>query len=427
MASAQRDPVRGSVHDQKDDSLLAIKDWLIRNPRVARPEAYSDPLHPVARERGITQEEVDDAPSIAAASPLPVDLILDERADHAATQRLSDPKVVQGGDVREGKLAGGTLLLRMLACAVLLFAVVVVALTVFLSGRQSDLFGAWSRLKDWSSYELHTVLPANDAGTISERSEANIQGSTPSVAQGGAQSSPAAAKPSGVQHQSDAMPEDLGPVQRTIHDSWNRSKEWFAYAFHTIFSKKDAGPFSERSDAAVRSVVRPSTSAEVESASAGAKPSELRHQLDTRWEDSIFVQRTIQDGWNRLKEWFAYASQAIFSKKNAGTVPELSEVTAQIAAPLATSPDASTMTATQLAPASIRSASSEIQHQLDTISEDLDDLRRTVADLAIRQEQTIKDIATLQSAQQSTSQRLSALPRPLIVGTSRKNVHHRLY
>lgn len=427
MASAQRDPIRGSVRDQKDDSLLAIKDWLISNPPVARPEPYPAPLNPAASERGISQEEVDDAPSIAVASQFPVDLVVDECVSHAATRSLNDPKVVRGDDVRETKLAIRAPSLRMLVCAVLLLAVVVIAFTMFLSGTQSDIVGAWSRLKDWSSYELHTVLPASEAGTVSERSEANMQGSAPSATRGGAQSSPAIAGPSEVQHQSDAVLEDLGPVQRTIHDSWNRSKEWFAYASRTIFTKKNAGTVSERSDAAVQSVVPPSTSVEVESASGGAEPSELEHQPDTMWEDLGLVQRSIHDSWSRSKEWLAYASQAIFSKKNVGTVSEPSEVTAQTVAPSVTSPDVATMTATQLAPASTRSASPEMQQQLDTISRELDDLRRIVADLSIRQEQTIKDVATLQSAQQSMSQRLSSLPRSLIVGASRKNVHRRMY
>jgi hypothetical protein len=427
MASAQRDPVRGSIRDQKDDSLLAIKDWLIRNPPVARPESHSAPLHPAASERDISQEEVDDAPSIAAASQFPVDLGVDECDNQAETRSLNDPRVVRGDDVREGKLAVRGPLLRVLACAVLLLAVVVAITILFLSERQSDIFGAWNQLRDWSSYELHTVLPASDAGKVSERSDANTQGSASSAIRDGAQSSPATARSSDVQHQSDAMSEELGPVQRTIHDSWNRSREWFAYAFHTIFSKKNAGTISERSDAAVQSVVPPPTSDEIESASAGAKPSELGHQPDTMWEDLGFVQRAIHDSWYRSKEWLAYASRAIFTRKNAGTVSDSSKVAAQTVAPSTTSPDIATMTATQLAPASTTSASSEIQHQLDTISRDLDDLRRIVADLSTRQEQTIRDVATLQSAQQSMGQKLSSLPRSLIVGTSRKNVRHRLY
>ncbi len=422
MASAQRDPISGSIRDQKDDSLLAIKDWLIHNPVVA-----PTPFSPAASERGISQEEVDDAPSIAAASQFSVDLVVDECAGHAATQSPNDLREVRGDDVREGKPATRTPSLSMLVCTVLLLAVVVVAFTIFLKGTQGDILGAWSRLKDWSSYELRTVLPASEEGMLSDRSDTNMQGSAPSTTRGRAQSSPAMAGPSEVQHQSDGVLEDLSPMQRTIHDSWNRLKERFAYASHTIFSKKNAGTVSERSDAGVQSVVPPSTSAEVKSASAGAEPSAQGHEPETMRVDLGFVQRTIHDSWNRSKEWLAYMSQAVFSNKNAGTVSEPSEVTAQTVAPSATSPDVATMTATQVAPASTRSASSEIEQQLDTISRDLDDLRRIVADLSIRQEQTIKDVATLQSAQQSMSQRLSSLPRSIIAGASRRNVHHRLY
>jgi len=75
----------------------------------------------------------------------------------------------------------------------------------------------------------------------------------------------------------------------------------------------------------------------------------------------------------------------------------------------------------QPAPASVATASSpELQHQLETMVSDLADVRRLVEQLAARQDQMVRDIATLQAAEQNVSQKLSSLPESQTVRVPRK-------
>ncbi len=75
----------------------------------------------------------------------------------------------------------------------------------------------------------------------------------------------------------------------------------------------------------------------------------------------------------------------------------------------------------QSAPASVVIESSpETQHRLETMASDLADVRRLVERLAARQDQMARDIATLQTAEQTLSERLSSLPEPPAVHLPRK-------
>ena len=82
----------------------------------------------------------------------------------------------------------------------------------------------------------------------------------------------------------------------------------------------------------------------------------------------------------------------------------------------------------QIAPAPVSTASSpEPQHQLDTMTSDVADMRRLVDQLAARQDQMAQDLATLQAAEQSLSQRISSLFQSSIVRNSRKKAAKTVY
>jgi hypothetical protein len=73
--------------------------------------------------------------------------------------------------------------------------------------------------------------------------------------------------------------------------------------------------------------------------------------------------------------------------------------------------------------ASVATGSSpELQHQLDTTASDLVVVRRLVEGLAAREDQMAQDIASLQTAEQNVSQKLSSLPQSLTVRIPRKKL-----
>jgi len=418
MASTQH-PVRGVGLDPKGDSLIAIKEWLVRDPHSAQPEAYSDLSHSAASERPSNQGDIDDAPSIAEASEPSIDLMLDAPADAAATKEFVGCRVMQGDEVQEGKFAVRTLLLRASVCAVLLTAVAVYALQVFPYGEQGSISSAWSQLKEWSAYESHAIFSNQDTGTVSQRSRNTARSVSPSATPGDAQSPPASDR-SLSSTLLDTMSEDFGLVQRAARNAGNRFINWSSDELHAILPKKDMGAVSERSESTVRSA---------QPAPAIDRPlsSEPQHQLDMMRENLGFVQRTADNAWNQLRDWSAHRLQAVMPGKEIGTSSERSVAATRSATPSAISSDVEFAIRAQPASAADRPLSSELQHQLDAMTQNLGILRRMVAELTSRQEQITNDIATLQTAQQSMSQKLSALPRSLVAGTSRKSWHHRTY
>ena len=68
-------------------------------------------------------------------------------------------------------------------------------------------------------------------------------------------------------------------------------------------------------------------------------------------------------------------------------------------------------------------APAELLQQLQTIVSDLAALRHTVEDIANKQDQTSRDIASIQAAEQNVSQQISSLARATVVrATGQKNV-----
>jgi len=421
MASTQH-PVRGVGPDPKGDSLVAIKEWLIRDPRSAQPEAYSDLSHSAASERPSNQEDIDDAPSIAEASEPSIDLMLDEHDNAAVTKAFVGCRVMQGDEVQEGKSPVRKLLLRASACAVLLTAVAVCALQVFPYGEQRSTFGVWNQLKEWSSSESHAIFSNQDAGTVSQRSKNAMQSGSPSVTPGDAQSPSASDRSlsSTLQHQLDTMSEDFGLVQRAARNAWNRFINWSSDELHAVLPKKDIGAVSERSEPTARSA---------QPAPAVDKPlsSEPQHQLDMMRENLGVMQRTAYNAWNQLRDWSSHQLQAVMPAKDIGTSSERSAAATRSVTPSAISNDVESAIRAQPASAADRPLSLELQHQLDAMTQNLGILQRMVGELTSRQEQITNDIATLQIEQQSMSQKLSALPRSLVAGTSRKSMHRRAY
>jgi hypothetical protein len=435
MASTQH-PVRGVGLDPKGNSLIAIKEWLIRDPHSAQPEAYSDLSHSAACERPSNEEEIDDAPSIAEASEPSIDLMLDEHADQAVAKEFAGCRVMQGDEVQEGKSAVRKLLLCASACAVLLTAVAVCVLQVFPYGEQRSISSAWSQLKEWSSYESHAFFSNQDTGTVSQRSRNTAQSVSPSTTPGDAQS-PSASDRSPSSTLLDTMSEDFGLVRRAARNAWNGFINWSSGELHAILPKKDIGAVSERSEPTVGS-------AQPAPVVNGPLTSEPQRQLDTTWEDLGFVQRAANGAWNRLRDWSSHQLQAVMPEKGIGTSSDRTAVAAGDPTPSAISNGVSPAISSDVTPSAIsndvapaikaqraspadRPSSSELQHQLDAMTENLGTLQRMVAELTSRQEQMTKDIATLQTTQQSVSEKLSALPRSLVAGASRRSLRHRAY
>ena len=64
---------------------------------------------------------------------------------------------------------------------------------------------------------------------------------------------------------------------------------------------------------------------------------------------------------------------------------------------------------------------SDLQHQLETMTNDLAVMRHVVEELAAKQELMAQAIATLQTAQQNVSERLSSLPQSAAADQARRN------
>jgi hypothetical protein len=429
MASTQH-PIRGGGPDPKGDSLIAIKEWLIRDPRSAQPEPYSDLSYRAASDRSANlalrddrrfaeaptgdcpadQEELDDAPSIAEAVEPSTNLILDERATAATTnadvtQEFVGCRVIQGDEHQETKSAVPKLLLRASACAVLLAVVAVCTFEVL-------------------PYLEHRGIFSNqDAGAVFQRFRNASRSVGPSATPGDAQSVPAPDKSSSsmLQRQLDTMSEDLGLMQRAAQNAWTRFRNWSSDESHPVLLKKDIGAVAEHAEPAARSA-QPTPTVDRSSFS-----SEAQHQFDTVRQDLSLVQRTANNVWNRLRDWSSHQVRAVMPGKDIGTSSERSAAAVLGVTPSTISSDVESTTRPQPASQADRPSSSEFQHQLDAMTENLGILQRMVAELTDRQEQITKDIATLQTAQQSVSQKLSTLPRSFVPGTPRKSLHHRAY
>ena len=438
MASTQH-PVRGVAPDQKGDSLIAIKKWLIRDPRGAQPEPYSDLSHSAASDRSANleelddrrfaeapasdcpadQKELDDAPSIAEASEPSINLILGKRANAAVahafvTQEFVGCRVMQGDEVQETKSSVRKLLLRASACAVLLAVVAVGTFEVlpYLEQRgiffDRDVAGVFQRFRN----AAHSVGPSASSGDARSASASDKSSS------------------STLRHQVDTMSEDFGLMQRAAQNAWTRFRNWSSDELHTVWPKKDMGAVAEGAEPAAPNA-QPAPAVDRSSIS-----SEPQHQLGTMWEDLGVVQRTANNVWNRLRDWSSHELHVVVSGKDTGTFSDRSADAPRGVTSSAISNDVTPSTISndvastlRAQPASIadQPASSKVQHQLDAMAEDLGILQRMVAELSSRQEQMTKDIATLQTAQQSVSEKLSALPRSLVAGASRRSLHHRAY
>jgi hypothetical protein len=438
MASTQH-PIRGVGPDPKGDSLVAIKKWLIRDPRSAQPEPYLELSYSStagdrpanqrglddapriaeapASDRTVNQKELDDAPSIAEASEPSIDLITDEHVNASVTKEFVGCRVMQGDEVQEGKSAIRKVLLRTSVCLVLLLAAI-----------------AFCTFEGLPYLEQRGVFSNQDAETVSQRSRIAAQSMSPSATSGDAQSASVSDKSSfwTLQHQLDTMSEDLTLAQRAARNAWDRFRNWSSDELNAVLQKKDVGAVAERSETTARSA---------QPAPAIDRPlsSESQNQFDTMWEDLGFVQRAANNTWTRLRDWSSHQLQAVLPGNDMGTSSERSAAVAR-----GVTPSAGVMPTPGVTPSAIsddvkspiraqppspvdRSSSSELQHELDAMTENLGILQRMVADLTDRQEQITKDIADLQTAQQNVSQKLSALPRSWVGGTSRKSLRHRAY
>jgi hypothetical protein len=74
------------------------------------------------------------------------------------------------------------------------------------------------------------------------------------------------------------------------------------------------------------------------------------------------------------------------------------------------------------APTPVVAEAPEVLQQLQTIASDLAALRHTLEDIANKQDQTSRDIASIQAAQQNVSQQISSLARaPVVRAAGQKN------
>ncbi len=367
MASAQH-PVRSPGRDQKGDSLVAIKEWLIRDPGSPQPELHSGALPdtlefhsaplPEAIDPPAAQEELDESPSIAVAPEVPINSLLGERAEAAMiagavvakeffeTRAGHDNEVQKDKEAPKAKGSVRRLLLRALACAVLLAAAAGFTYALLSQEEQKNISGAWQRLKDWSSYEFSATSPQKDLATVSQGSEAATRGTLRSEA--------------------------LGQV-------------------------------------------KPVKPAEVGTADDKPASAETRHGLEQITEKFGRPQRIIYEAWSRLKDWSAHQWEVALPKSDVGLAPDRPGANVRSATPSATSGNVG-VGAAQPVPNTENFALMELQHRMNAMAEDLSALQQDVARLFAKQEQMTTEITALQSAQQTVIQKLSA---------SRRNFHHR--
>jgi hypothetical protein len=112
---------------------------------------------------------------------------------------------------------------------------------------------------------------------------------------------------------------------------------------------------------------------------------------------------------------FAWQGSSIYSKK--------SKPSSDLAASAPQSSDQTTPVPQQAPTPVVAEVPPELLQQLQTIVSDLAALRHTVEEIASKQEQTSRDIASIQAAEQNLSKQIASLPRSAVVrAAARKNV-----
>ena len=113
---------------------------------------------------------------------------------------------------------------------------------------------------------------------------------------------------------------------------------------------------------------------------------------------------------------FAWQGSSIYSKKSKPSSDLAVSVSPQ-------SSDQTTPVPQQAPTPVVAEVPPELLQQVQTIVSDLAALRHTVEEIASKQEQTSRDIASIQAAEQNLSKQIASLPRSTVVrAAARKNV-----
>ena len=154
------------------------------------------------------------------------------------------------------------------------------------------------------------------------------------------------------------------------------------------------------------SIVPPDENAQIGTEKLASKKASLGKRVAGATVGSIIIAIVVT---------FAWQGSSIYSKK--------SKLTSDLAASVSPqSSDQTTPVAQQAPTPFVTELSPELLQQLQTIVSDLAALRHTVEEIAGKQDQTSRDIASIQAAEQNLSKQIASLPRSTVVrAAARKN------